>query len=533
MAIVQLALVAGVNADAYFSNLAFSPTDHVVVINEQPSWHGKASNLTETDTSDLLQITGNTYLCESDTSSPCSSSSRMDSTSLLPVCESALQTNCVVSMSLGTSALNMQPSTFIGMAPGPTTKGDEATGLIAGSTVGYWTNPILSSSGTNTYMTNVNLYSSHDYPEYACNQAAGRSFGFVRKTPKIWKVCNLSASILPYSVKSGGYLQHSFQNYQYSGQQYVSDMANYPGCVWTTGTACDVLQDFPAGTIASMTLRVSNGVGGWFRGRLQNPSLSVSAFDKKTNLITITAQTVTVPRLNVVFPSNSTDPSVLLFCSHANQCTPTSYSQSAEDAWQSFTVINDLRDFAKNSASGVNTEWSFGSYAVADSNNCLTNTSSILGIVTTNSMAYESHVPIFYQGEFSYGVAGMHYMPDGLTPFKGIYDMVMADSVARCLYNFSSAPISGSVTVTDDSGSKQNIATTSVSDIGGWLHLAAYNFLFSNPTITVKLTQASTPTTTSTVKKVVSKTIICVKGKLIRKFTGTSPKCPSGYALKK
>jgi hypothetical protein len=281
-----------------------------------------------------------------------------------------------------------------------------------------------------------------------------------------------------------------------------------------------------------MTLRLSNEIGGWFRGRLQNPSLTVSAFDKNTNLITVTAQTVSVPRLNVVFPSNSSDPSVLIYCSHGNNCSPGIYMSTPSNKWQSFTVINDLRDYVKDSASGVNTEWSFGSYAAA-AGTCLTNTSSILGIVTTNSMAYDSTVPMFVNGEATYGVAGMHYMPDGVTPFKGVYDMVMADSVARCLYNFSTAPISGSVTVTDDSGVQQNIATTSVSDIGGWLHLSAYNFLFSNPTITMKLTQVSVPTTTTTVMKAVSRTITCAKGKLIKKVTGPNPKCPAGYVLKK
>ena len=52
-------------------------------------------------------------------------------------------------------------------------------------------------------------------------------------------------------------------------------------------------------------------------------------------------------------------------------------------------------------------------------------------------------------------------------------------------------------------------------------------------TSTTTTTTTLPPTTTTTIKKVVSKTITCVKGKLSKKVTGTSPKCPSGYALKK
>jgi hypothetical protein len=46
-------------------------------------------------------------------------------------------------------------------------------------------------------------------------------------------------------------------------------------------------------------------------------------------------------------------------------------------------------------------------------------------------------------------------------------------------------------------------------------------------------TPTSTPTATPTAKPVVKKTISCVKGKKTVTRTGTSPKCPKGYKLKK
>jgi len=52
-------------------------------------------------------------------------------------------------------------------------------------------------------------------------------------------------------------------------------------------------------------------------------------------------------------------------------------------------------------------------------------------------------------------------------------------------------------------------------------------------TSTTTTTTTLAPTTTTTVAKVTSKTITCVKGKLTKKVTGTSPKCPPGYTLKK
>jgi tRNA(Ile2) C34 agmatinyltransferase TiaS len=123
----------------------------------------------------------------------------------------------------------------------------------------------------------------------------------------------------------------------------------------------------------------------------------------------------------------------------------------------------------------------------------------------------------------------MHYMPDAKTPVGGVYDMVMADSVARCLYGFSNAPISATISVSESSGGEKSVATTSVSDAGGWLHLAAYNFQFSNPTITAKLTQAAPVIIVAPAK---TTTITCINlknKKLTKKITAVKPVCPAGY----
>jgi hypothetical protein len=98
--------------------------------------------------------------------------------------------------------------------------------------------------------------------------------------------------------------------------------------------------------------------------------------------------------------------------------------------------------------------------------------------------------------------------------FKG------TSAVAQCLYGFSNAPISATISVSEDNG-EENIASTSVTDQGGWLHLAAYGFTFSNPVISVKLTQSART------KKIV--TLHCVRGKTKKSVTGTSPKCPAGF----
>jgi hypothetical protein len=92
-----------------------------------------------------------------------------------------------------------------------------------------------------------------------------------------------------------------------------------------------------------------------------------------------------------------------------------------------------------------------------------------------------------------------------------------------------------------------------VKETSGWLHLSAAGFTFSSPTLKVKLTQdanaiapAPTPTaepsaaatpapaaSTAPVAVAKKKSIItCVKGKMMKKVTAVSPKCPAGYKKK-
>ena len=53
------------------------------------------------------------------------------------------------------------------------------------------------------------------------------------------------------------------------------------------------------------------------------------------------------------------------------------------------------------------------------------------------------------------------------------------------------------------------------------------------PVVVPTPTDTPTPTATPTPKPVIKKTISCIKGSKTVKKTGTSPKCPVGYKLKK
>ena len=131
-------------------------------------------------------------------------------------------------------------------------------------------------------------------------------------------------------------------------------------------------------------------------------------------------------------------------------------------------------------------------------------------------------------GDLNYRVAAPHFLPNGMDTFKGTYDLLMRSEVARCIYGFSNAPIKASISIVSSDGSPQ-IATTVVNESAGWLHLSAKNFEFSSPVLRVKLKQdkAAIIETPS-----VKTSITCVKGKVVKKISGTKPSCPVGYKKK-
>ncbi|CAB4989293.1 unannotated protein [freshwater metagenome] len=140
-----------------------------------------------------------------------------------------------------------------------------------------------------------------------------------------------------------------------------------------------------------------------------------------------------------------------------------------------------------------------------------------------------------------YKVASPHFDKTGTIELKGNYDLAIRSDVARCLYGYTNAPVSATISVVSANGTNQ-VATTVVSEKNGWLYLSANNFTYSSPTLKVKLIQDAstpvvtptpTPTPTATIKPVpIQKTIVCVKGKITKKIKAISPKCPSGYKKK-
>ena len=128
----------------------------------------------------------------------------------------------------------------------------------------------------------------------------------------------------------------------------------------------------------------------------------------------------------------------------------------------------------------------------------------------------------------------------------GTYDLLIRSDAARCLYRYTSAPLSATVSVTKESGGTEVVATSILDEKDGWLHLGAYGFTFSRPILKVKLN--GTPQqvlnnnnnnnnnnpkpAASTPSKVKDFTFTCVKGKQVKQITAPKIQCPYGWKKK-
>lgn len=280
-----------------------------------------------------------------------------------------------------------------------------------------------------------------------------------------------------------------------------------------------------------LTVQLPQNLGGWFQGRVEDPSISVNPIDQKTNRVTfvgapstvpITAKQILVddPNSEEIIKKMGNSAEALKSFQSRGGYGPTGpvWSPRLGTSW--FDLWSSrLGDTAKGSAS----LWSFAHFK--SEQRCMGDKGQLQGLVTTNAMLYQADTPQLNDGFLSYKVAGQHLDSDGKV-FKGTYNFILRSSVARCLYGFTSAPISGTVNVTSDSGEKQ-VAVTSVTEKNGWLKLSASGFTFSTPTISVKLTQSK-----ALPKKT---TIVCVSkknAKLTKRVTAIAPKCPAGYKKK-
>ena len=307
--------------------------------------------------------------------------------------------------------------------------------------------------------------------------------------------------------------------------------------------------NFPTDIEFQLKVRTGNfkeQIGGWFNGRIQDPSISQ---DGGTLTLSGAPTRVLAARTGPISCENSK-----LTAYFAERCAnkdPSLASQfyvgvqtlsSSIEAVTTPTILYPNGSFAYYEPilkpMGFTSEWNSYAWGVNGSGNCEIDAGKI-ALVTSNATVYSVNPPAWDPAEQSlaYKVGSLHLDDKGAL-HKGYFNLAVPKTFAKCLWGENILNAKATVAVTNADGTN-NVATSVLSQDDQMIYFKVAGFTFSTPQIKLKLevpkvepTPIPTPSATATpmAKPVVKKlTIACVKGKVIKKVTAVAPKCPSGY----
>ncbi len=463
---------------------------------------------------------------------------------VLPVCANETTLiSCIEALNLIHSDGRIEKLQFKGLIPGNPWEEDPAIYLEAGSSSSLW----ISKEETNPNKG------------YKVTVSGGMGLSFSGKsTVTRATLSSFQASVEPYEEITGPFKPEQVFVSSEGRRSFSASAPNY--CLWVDLNKCGVQSEFGENQSLQLVLHIPADISGWLLGRLNQPQFSATAIGlssitkRPLNRVTISGFPVQVPLMSVKVEKANATPEMIKEVDEnrvyiENPSWKTGYiggnnaSSYFDSAYSRFEMFEK---FFNDKATISYPRWSIRNFRSDDPRfeGCkFTVGQSIYGIVTTNASIYQGAPPEFDGEEFTYKVAGLHKLPDE-SIFKGSYDLALDSKFARCLYDFSNAPIRASVEVTNADGSN-NVATSSLVEKDKWTYLSIKGFTFSQPTIKTKFVQekiilkpspaptiSPSPSPSPSAVTLKKRTISCVKGKITKKVTGVSPKCPTGYKKK-
>jgi hypothetical protein len=397
---------------------------------------------------------------------------------------------------------------------------DPVNGLGVGSGSSLWVDPKDKDSGKGFLIT--------------VSGDAGRPFG-----SKSFPLTTFDATVTPYKTLTGNYdtTEVSISNGQ-GRFAWKPNSISPASCIWLQKGKCGVATEFEEDLKFKFTIHLPSTLSRWVVGRLGNPELKIESLGESNSInyerLEVVANPMSVPMIGgKVRVEDATqeikDEWSRNYCPECNHGIWAVNTESSNEG--AFRMVEMFKTFL-NDRSMVSVK----NFSISSMLNSQTDMArcdrkgSISGLIATNASMYVGRPPVFDGSSLSYKVGAMHYTSTDEV-FKGVYDLFMPEETAKCLYGFSSAPISATVSITSDSG-ENSIATSVLSKRDGWIHLNASGFTFSNPTIKVKMVSAvsasagKVPTPPLTQKL---KTQWCAKGNAKKKVTAAKPVCPKGY----
>ena len=482
----------------------------------------------------------------------CESEKYFQYNALLGSCDSQLTTNCIARVFATDQTGKEVAARVIGAFPGKTKytyAGDPSVGLPEGSSALIVEFPGISHQGGNEFLVIAYMTGHRGFNEKQFEvENFNSSIVAISRVDGACKAPDPEPNLRADSKLQGRAMRQG-------GCDKGNNNATASACAMTSNTQCAKPWTLPSDLTFGLSLKLHEKIKGWLHGRLSEAVATITAASDGDQLLTIQGKPSIVPGIHAWYKKSdfpaplkkfySNYPQVLLDTNGAGWPSSDGKTSDGPDGLPysilkegfgynegSFNEVLAWINAAGDKATYAPTIWSFRSMQSTQFENCMKGSDSLSGIVSTNSTMYVGTPPTFDQESQSldYKVMSPHSLPNG-QEFKGSYDLVIKSEVARCIYGFSSAPVSAKISILSADGTTQ-VATTIFNERNGWMYLTARGFTFSSPTVRVKLTQESAQASTSPATATKKITITCIKGKSSKKVTAIKPACPSGWKKK-
>lgn len=471
--------------------------------------------------STLLAKMPNWKTCGSITSAPCATAPSIEFSAVFQPCSTPTQLDCLVEFGTINSQNVREPATYVKAFPTRAMNGfpaEPSVGLPGGGPGGLWTVAASSGAPVRTHYVGAMVYGT---------TTPGQKVSFKNFYATISPV-DITTFSCPGPIDekancSPAYVPNPPEDTRYAGfDGYVDEFGRGAGldCVMTGNldtttklAECALRKAISRDVRYYMSVRLSQAVSGWLHGRMENPDITIEDVAGVNGAVTmsIAAKAVTVPVIDV--EKNFADlPSALQekyratggweggsasgYGDAAFESDPLRRNRESHPTPSGAKSIDELEAWipvVNDSAVADLSTWSvrtLGAQELGAARGCVTEKNKVAGIVTTNATVYKAAAPVYDSStkSLNYTVAAPHYMSSGEL-FKGTYSLVMRSDVARCIYGFTSGPITSTVQVVDTDAQPTNVVTNA-TESNGWLHLVASGFTHSSPTIRAKLSQA-------------------------------------------
>lgn len=516
--------------------------DNQVPIENRPesgSLHIFADDSTEEEVADppsVLQSSDGTAFCSSTESLDCTGSTNLWFIAHLPVCTTAVTTDCIVGLTAQVANGAETSATFDRYFPnlGPQSyEGKPSINLPTGRAPGVWRIP----------------GAPHAFGDEYAVVARLRGNTLARKAATFQLV------VTPVSVKTEADTSPNYQMPHWVTPGHpagpAGDRGKYRCAYWGENGSCLLGHAFPADTRFAVTVRLAVEPAGWLHGRINDPSITFTK-DGTDTVVRISAVPVQVPAFQVARTYSDFPADVQAAFAYngpygsggsrqpGGQYLADPAQRNAEygiQAWkdQGFAQLALMTNVINDKAGWAPWLWrvrTLSSSEMSKSGTCLTSGDGLKGIVTTNATVYGSGPPTYNArtSTLTYKVAAPHYTRTGEV-FSGTYDLYVRNDTARCLYDLGSDLVSVIATVVAENGSTENV-TTSITEQDGWLKVSVSGFSHSAPTIKVAVTPADDISGTSKAVRLAlggSKTP-AIATKLKRKITAATLVAVSGLS---